>query len=58
MTLTHQSYRLQTEIYDAEQIVRRRVYRRKPEYLIKWRGYSKRYNTFMSHRTTFWMNAF
>ena len=33
------------KIYDAERIVRRRVHRGKPEYLIKWRGYAKRYNT-------------
>ena len=32
-------------IYDAERFVRRRVHRGKPEYLIKWRGYAKRYNT-------------
>ena len=33
------------KIYDAERIVRRRVHRGKPEYLIKWRVYAKRSNT-------------
>ena len=32
-------------IYDAQRIVRRGVHHGKPEYLLKWRGYAKRYNT-------------